>query len=104
MKNKCILLLLVLTLLAPANGLAADKLKLMLDWFPNVDHLPIFLARESGYFKDQGLTVDIITPSETADGLKLAAAGEVDLAVSYQPQTIIAADREIGRASCRERV
>lgn len=93
MKNKCILLLLVLTLLAPAQCLATDKVKLMLDWFPNVDHLPIFLARESGYFKDQGLTVDIITPSETADGLKLAAAGEVDLAVSYQPQTIIAADR-----------
>lgn len=93
MKNKCILLLLALIFFIPAPGMAVDKLKLMLDWFPNVDHLPIFLARESGYFKDQGLTVEILTPSETADGLKLAAAGEVDLAVSYQPQTIIAADQ-----------
>jgi putative hydroxymethylpyrimidine transport system substrate-binding protein len=37
--------------------------------------------------------VEIISPSETADALKLAAVGNVDLAVSYQPQTIIAADQ-----------
>ncbi len=68
-------------------------LRLMLDWFPNVDHLPIFVARENGYFKEQGLQVEIISPSETADALKLAALGNVDMAVSYQPQTIIAADQ-----------
>lgn len=71
---------------------SAQKLVLMLDWFPNVDHLPVYLAQESGYFAEQGLEVEIIVPSETSDALKLAAAGQVDLAVSYQPQTIMAAD------------
>ena len=70
----------------------AQKLTLMLDWFPNVDHLPVYLAQESGYFTAQGLDVEIVVPSETSDALKLAAAGKVDLAVSYQPQTIMAAD------------
>jgi putative hydroxymethylpyrimidine transport system substrate-binding protein len=70
-----------------------QKLRLMLDWFPNVDHLPIYVAQENGYFKEQGVAVEIISPSETADALKLAATGNVDLAVSYQPQTIIAADQ-----------
>jgi putative hydroxymethylpyrimidine transport system substrate-binding protein len=69
----------------------AHTLRLMLDWFPNVDHLPIYVAQEKGYFKEQGIQVAIISPSETADALKLAAIGNVDLAVSYQPQTIIAA-------------
>jgi putative hydroxymethylpyrimidine transport system substrate-binding protein len=78
---------------AASNKPAETSLRLMLDWFPNVDHLPVYVAREKGYFADQGLSVEIISPSETADALKLAAFGKVDLAVSYQPQTIIAADQ-----------
>jgi putative hydroxymethylpyrimidine transport system substrate-binding protein len=44
-----------------------------------------------GYFTDNQIEVEIISPSETSDALKLAASGHMDLAVSYQPQTIIAA-------------
>ncbi len=90
-------------ILAAAPDLSADQttspssakqtLRLMLDWFPNVDHLPVYVAREKGFFNAQGISVEIISPSETADALKLAATGNVDLAVSYQPQTIIAADQ-----------
>jgi len=93
MKQKLIFVILALMLLLPIPGMATEKLTLMLDWFPNVDHLPIYLAREAGYFEAQGLEVEIITPSETSDALKLAATGNVDIAVSYQPQTIIAADQ-----------
>jgi len=78
---------------AAAAAPAAQNLRLMLDWFPNVDHLPIYVAQEKGYFAEHNIQVAIISPSETADGLKLAATGNVDLAVSYQPQTIIAADK-----------
>jgi putative hydroxymethylpyrimidine transport system substrate-binding protein len=73
--------------------MAAQKLTLMLDWFPNVDHLPIYVARHQGFFANAGLEIEIISPSETSDALKLAASGKVDLAVSYEPQTIIAAAR-----------
>jgi putative hydroxymethylpyrimidine transport system substrate-binding protein len=73
--------------------MAAQKLTLILDWFPNVDHLPIYVARHQGFFADEGLEIEIISPSATSDALKLAAAGKVDLAVSYEPQTIIAAAR-----------
>ena len=72
---------------------AARELNLILDWFPNVDHLPIYVARERGMFADEDLTINIITPSESADGLKMAASGNVDIAVSYQPQTTIALAR-----------
>jgi putative hydroxymethylpyrimidine transport system substrate-binding protein len=72
---------------------AAEKLTLMLDWFPNVDHLPIYVAQEKGYFAEKGLEVEIISPSDTADALKLAASGRVDMAVSYEPQSVIAAAR-----------
>ena len=73
----------------------AQNLTLMLDWFPNVDHLPIYVAQEKGYFATEDLQVKIISPSDTADALKLAVAGQVDLAVSYEPQTIIAASERL---------
>lgn len=72
---------------------AAQELTLILDWFPNVDHLPIYAARQQGFFAEEGLEIKILSPSDTADGLKMAASGNVDIAVSYEPQTIIAAAR-----------
>ncbi len=91
MKKRLAVIGLVCTLLFAAGSATAEKLTLMLDWFPNIDHLPIYVAQEKGLFKEKGLEVEIISPSETADGLKLAASGNVDIAVSYEPQTIIAA-------------
>ena len=87
-----ILMTFILSLLG-TSAMAAEKLTLMLDWFPNVDHLPIYVARHQGFFAQQGLDIDILSPSETSDALKLAAAGKVDIAISYEPQTIIAAAR-----------
>ena len=92
MKIKIIGIILAISLLGSFAHAEQQKLNLMLDWFPNVDHLPIYVAREKGYFSDQNIVVNIISPSETSDALKLAASGNVDLAVSYQPQTIIAKD------------
>lgn len=65
---------------------AQDRLTLMLDWFVNPDHAPIILADELGYFDDAGLEVEIVTPSDPNDPPRMAAAGRVDLAISYQPQ------------------
>lgn len=78
-------LLLALLLLAP-RAEAADSLSVMLDWFVNPDHGPIIVAAERGYFTEAGLDVTIIPPADPSDPPKMAAAGQVDLAVSYQPQ------------------
>jgi len=89
----CLLLLVLLLLVSPAGG--EEKLSLMLDWFPNVDHVPLFVARQGGFFSKHGLSVELQSPSDSADPLKLAAAGHVDIALSYQPQAIIAASAGI---------
>ena len=62
------------------------KMTLMLDWFINPDHAPLFVAQEKGYFADAGLEVELIAPADPNDPPKLVAAGKADLAVSYQPQ------------------
>lgn len=71
---------------AMSSAHAAERLTVLLDWFVNPDHAPLFVAQEQGYFADHGLEVDLIAPADPNDPPKLVAAGEADIAVSYQPQ------------------
>ena len=87
------LALLGMGLLAASPAAAADKLTLMLDWFVNPDHAPIIVADKRGYFAEQGLEVEIIAPADPNDPPKLVAAGEADIAISYQPQLHIQKDQ-----------
>ena len=73
------------SILSP-SAFAADRLTVMLDWFINPDHAPLYVALERGYFAEQGLEVSFVQPSDPNDPPKLVAAGRADIAVSYQPQ------------------
>ena len=86
-------ILLVAGLLAAEQASAADKLTLMLDWFVNPDHAPIIVADKRGYFAERDLEVEIVAPADPNDPPKLVAAGEADLAISYQPQLHIQVDQ-----------
>ena len=79
-------LMTAIALLAAAPASATDKMTLLLDWFINPDHGPIIIAQENGYFADQGLLVDIVAPADPSAPPRLVAAGQAELAVSYQPQ------------------
>ncbi|WP_312465208.1 ABC transporter substrate-binding protein [Pantoea endophytica] len=84
-----------LLLLATANVQAAEKVRLLLDWFINPNHAAIFTAQHSGAFKKEGLDVEMIAPADSASVPLLLAAGKVDLAVSYQPQLYTLVDKEV---------
>jgi putative hydroxymethylpyrimidine transport system substrate-binding protein len=86
-----LLILLGLGLATPAG--AADRLTLLLDWFVNPDHAPIIVADQLGYFANAGLEVEIVAPADPNDPPKLVAAGEADVAISYQPQLHIQIDQ-----------
>ncbi|MGF1755611.1 ABC transporter substrate-binding protein [Vibrio makurazakiensis] len=65
------------------------ELTLMLDWFVNPNHGPIVIAKERGYFEEQGLKVVVQEPADPSTPPKLVAANKVDLAISYQPNLTI---------------
>jgi putative hydroxymethylpyrimidine transport system substrate-binding protein len=71
---------------------ASKPFTVMLDWFPNADHAPLYEAMASGYFRAVGLDVRPVIPSESAEPLKLLATGRVDMAISYEPQLLLARD------------
>lgn len=84
---------LLLTVTFAAQASAAEKLTLVLDWYINPDHAPIMVAEQIGAFKAEGLDVEIIPPSDPALPPRLIAAGQADLAITYQPQLHFFADR-----------
>lgn len=59
------------------------KVKVILDWTPNTNHTGLYVAKDKGYYKDEGLDVQIVQPSDGAVG-NLIAAGKGDFGVSYQ--------------------
>ena len=77
----------------PTGAPPQAHLRLMLDYFPNADHAGIYAAKDSGAFSRAGLDVQIQTPSDPAAPLKLLAAGKVDLAISYEPELLLARDK-----------
>jgi putative hydroxymethylpyrimidine transport system substrate-binding protein len=70
----------------------SKRVELMLDFFPNADHAGIYAAQAAGYFKQAGLDVEIRTPPDPSAPIKQVAAGNVDLAISYEPEVFRARD------------
>lgn len=96
MKHKYLIVFFIMAALmagGPNNSAASEKIIVVLDWFVNPDHGPLFIALEKGFFKQQGLDVDFHVPSNPNDPPKLVAAKDADIAVSYQPQHYLHVDR-----------
>jgi putative hydroxymethylpyrimidine transport system substrate-binding protein len=75
------------------GGAELTPFKLTLDFYPNPDHAGIYMAQKLGYFKDAGLEVSIETPSDPSTPVKEVAAGRTDLAISYEPEVVLARDQ-----------
>ncbi len=66
---------------------------LTLDFYPNPDHAGIYMAQKLGYFEDAGLQLTIQTPSDPSAPIRQVAAGGSDLAISYEPEVLLAHEK-----------
>ncbi|WP_141603983.1 ABC transporter substrate-binding protein [Terrilactibacillus laevilacticus] len=78
-----------------ADGNKQQDVTIMLDWYPNAVHSALYVAKEKGYFKDEGINLKIEMPADTNDPLKMAAVGKIDLAISYQKQVLLSRSEDI---------
>lgn len=72
----------------PAAAPSPAKVVVGLGYIPSVQFAPFYLARERGYFAEQGLDVEFQHGIET-DFLKLVASGEIPFAVGSGDQVIL---------------
>jgi putative hydroxymethylpyrimidine transport system substrate-binding protein len=66
---------------------------LTLDFYANPDHIGIYEAQKLGYFRDAGLNVSITSPTDPSAPIKEVAAGRTDLAISYEPEVMLAREQ-----------
>jgi len=66
---------------------------LALDFYVNPDHAGVYEALDRGYFRDAGLDVQPQAPSDPSAPIKEVASGQVDLAISYEPEVLLAHDQ-----------
>lgn len=97
-KLSLIVSLLLLTILASACGAPTPKeltpVKFMLDWVPNTNHTGIFVARDKGYFKEEGLDVQIIQPGEVYPEAAVAS-GAAHFGISFQESLTLARAQKV---------
>jgi putative hydroxymethylpyrimidine transport system substrate-binding protein len=75
------------------TGPEPQRFDLALDFYVNPDHAGIFTALDKGYFEQAGLDVRPQVPSDPSAPIKQVAAGRADLAVSYEPEVLLAEDQ-----------
>ncbi|MGP4077849.1 ABC transporter substrate-binding protein [Halobacillus sp. K22] len=68
---------------AAANQEEMNSVQLVLDWTPNTNHTGIYVAQAEGFFKEQGLDVEIMLPGE-AGADQLVASQKADFGISAQ--------------------
>jgi putative hydroxymethylpyrimidine transport system substrate-binding protein len=71
-------------------GAETVAMKLALDWYPNSNHLGLFIAQEKGYFQQENLKVTLYTPVDPSTVLQTVGSGADDFGISYQPDVLLA--------------
>lgn len=66
-----------------------EKVTVILDYVANTNHTGMYVALDQGYYKEAGLDVEIVEPTEGATAT-LVAVGKGDFGISYQEDVTIA--------------
>jgi putative hydroxymethylpyrimidine transport system substrate-binding protein len=90
MRLWCICAIALALVAAPARATALRHVTLWLDWYPNSDHVGIYVAMARGYYAQEGMQVDARVPAGAADATKLLAHGSGDIGISYEPTVLLA--------------
>ncbi|HTQ71121.1 MAG TPA: ABC transporter substrate-binding protein [Acidocella sp.] len=80
---------------AISRAATARPFTLILDWFVNPDHAPLFAAKYCGAYEKAGIDVKLIAPTDPDVPPKLVAAGKADAALTYQTQLYLLVDQGV---------
>ena len=71
------------------------RVSVALDWFPWSNHAGLYVARERGYYAEEGLEVDIFTPGDPSTVLQTVASGRDDFGINYQTGVLLAREQGV---------
>jgi NitT/TauT family transport system substrate-binding protein len=83
-------LLLALAALTAVPAQAQEKMTLQLNWFHLADHAPIYMALKKGYYKQEGLDLNVVRGAGSADSAKKIDLKQAEVGISDAPTVITA--------------
>jgi NitT/TauT family transport system substrate-binding protein len=78
-----------------AQTASPAKASLRLDWKGGGQHAPFYLARERGYYKDEGIDLDIISGSGSSDVVKQVGSKAIEFGVADALVLVQAAEQRV---------
>lgn len=70
-----------------ANAQKLKEITIVLDWTPNTNHTGLYVAKDKGYFKDQGLKVNIVQPAQDS-AVVIVGSKRAEFGIYFQPNLI----------------
>jgi putative hydroxymethylpyrimidine transport system substrate-binding protein len=70
----------------------AENFRIVLDFYPNPNHVPLYVAKELGFFQEEGVEVQILVPSDPSAPVKLVATQAVEMGLTPQMNFFLARD------------
>lgn len=67
----------------------AEGVTVYLDWFLNPHHAPLVIGIQKGFFKNHGLTVQLVASGGSEEGSRQVAAHNADFAISKQSSHVV---------------
>lgn len=75
---------------APQTGLAQTKMSIGMPTAPpNIVHIPFHIANDLGYFKEEGLNVELLAFEGGVKSFRAVVSGDVDAALSSGPFSMV---------------
>ena len=72
---------------------STKETRIILDWLPNPNHVPIYVGIEKGIFEKHGIHLKIHKLHDPGDGVPILTSGKAELSISYMPHTLRAQSR-----------
>ena len=72
-----------------------QRITVMGDWLPWASQGPVMAAQNEGHYEAEGFEVELISPPNPADPIKLVARQKVEFSMTYPPDIIQARDSGI---------
>jgi len=77
------------------SSASPTKASLRLDWKGGGQHAPFYLAKERGYYKDEGIDLDIISGSGSSDVVKQVGSKAVEFGIADALVLVQAAEQRV---------
>ncbi len=70
------------------------EVTLQLNWFPLADHAPFYLARERGYFADEGIDLRIVRGQGSGDAAQKVDLKQAEFGIADTPTVLTAMSKD----------